>query len=123
MSAASGAGTRPVVGPVIETVGLGIRFGRNRRQRLSMREMLFQRRTSTPKGSFWALRDVSLSVQQGEAVGLVGANGQGKSTLLRLIAGVLLPDEGTVAVRGGVAPSSSRPAGSSATSRPATTSG
>jgi len=37
-------------------------------------------------------------------VGLVGANGEGKSTLLKLIAGVLLPDEGTVAVRDGVAP-------------------
>jgi len=55
-------------------------------------------------GKFWALRDVSFTVQPGEAVGLVGGNGQGKSTLLKLIAGVLLPDEGGVAVHGGVAP-------------------
>src|SRR4051812_17645865 len=66
--------------------------------------MLFTGRSTSPRGSFWALRDVSFEVRQGEAVGLVGANGQGKSTLLKLIAGVLLPDEGHVGVRGGVAP-------------------
>jgi ABC-2 type transport system ATP-binding protein len=90
--------------PVIEAKELGIRFLRNRRQRLSLREMLFTGQSSSPRGSFWALRDVSFQVREGEAVGLVGANGQGKSTLLKLIAGVLLPDEGDVRVRGGVAP-------------------
>jgi ABC-2 type transport system ATP-binding protein len=90
--------------PVIEANNLGIRFLRNRRQRLSVREILFKGESTAPRGSFWALRNVSFDVHQGEAVGLVGANGQGKSTLLKLIAGVLLPDEGTVAVRGGVAP-------------------
>jgi len=53
---------------------------------------------------FWALRNVSFQIQQGEAVGLVGGNGQGKSTLLKLIAGVLLPDAGKIRVAGGVAP-------------------
>ncbi len=53
---------------------------------------------------FWALRNISFQIQQGEAVGLVGGNGQGKSTLLKLIAGVLLPDAGRIQVRGGVAP-------------------
>jgi len=43
-------------------------------------------------------------VQQGESIGVVGRNGQGKSTLLRLVAKVLLPDEGSVKVKGGVAP-------------------
>lgn len=90
--------------PVIDVKGLGIEFLRNRRYRLSLREMLLQGRTTTPKGSFWALRDVTFDVRAGEAVGLVGANGQGKSTLLKLIAGVLVPDEGAVTVRGGVAP-------------------
>ena len=43
-------------------------------------------------------------MQPGEAIGVVGRNGQGKSTLLKLVAEVILPDEGTVAVHGGVAP-------------------
>ncbi len=66
--------------------------------------MLFQGKSTSPKGEFWAVKDVSFDVVPGEAVGLVGANGHGKSTLLKLIAGVLLPDEGSVDVRGGVAP-------------------
>ena len=82
--------------PVIEVDGLGIEFLRNRRYRLSLREMVFKGHSTSPRGTFWALRNVSFSVGPGEAVGLVGGNGQGKSTLLKLIAGVLLPDEGSV---------------------------
>lgn len=90
--------------PVIEARDLGIEFVRNRKRRLQLREMLFTGRTTTPPGTFWALRDVSFDIMPGEAVGLVGGNGCGKSTLLRLIAGVLLPDTGSVVVREGVAP-------------------
>ena len=50
---------------------------------------------------FWALRDVSLTVGRGEAVGLVGRNGSGKSTLLKLIAGIHRPTSGRVLVRAG----------------------
>jgi ABC-2 type transport system ATP-binding protein len=96
------------VAPVISAEGLGIRFERNRGRGNGRRlkDLLTGRapiRPATSK-SFWALRDVAFDVHQGEAVGLVGANGQGKSTLLKLIAGVLLPDEGSVRVGGGVAP-------------------
>jgi ABC-2 type transport system ATP-binding protein len=55
-------------------------------------------------GEFWALRGVSFEVRRGEAIGVVGRNGQGKSTLLKLVAQVMIADEGTVDVRGGVAP-------------------
>lgn len=89
---------------VIKVENLGIRFNRNRKRKFSIREMVLQNKNTTPKGSFWALRNVSFEIKKGEAVGLVGANGQGKSTLLRIIAGVLIPDEGTVSVVGGVAP-------------------
>jgi ABC-type polysaccharide/polyol phosphate transport system ATPase subunit len=53
---------------------------------------------------FWAVRDVSLTIGRGEAVGLVGRNGAGKSTLLRLVSGVLKPTLGSVKVQGRVTP-------------------
>jgi ABC-2 type transport system ATP-binding protein len=82
---------------------LGIRFRRNRRGRRSFKDLFSRRRRIRPN-EFWALRDVSIEVKPGEAIGVVGRNGQGKSTLLKLVAGVMLPDEGTVVVAGGVAP-------------------
>lgn len=58
----------------------------------------------TRKEDFWALRDVSLDVTAGERVGVIGRNGAGKSTMLRIVAGVTAPSTGSVTVRGRVAP-------------------
>ena len=53
---------------------------------------------------FRALNPVSFKVSRGEVVGLVGTNGSGKSTMLKCIAGVLEPSEGSITVRGNIAP-------------------
>ncbi|MDL2253604.1 ABC transporter ATP-binding protein [Ruminococcaceae bacterium OttesenSCG-928-I18] len=53
---------------------------------------------------FWALRDVSFTLHEGEALGVLGLNGSGKSTLLKTIAGVLEPSEGSVRTVGSIAP-------------------
>ena len=52
---------------------------------------------------FHALRDLSIDVEHGETVALLGLNGSGKSTLLKHISGVMLPDSGTVRTGGRVA--------------------
>ncbi|NHN54613.1 ABC transporter ATP-binding protein [Calidifontibacter sp. DB0510] len=90
--------------PVIEVDNLGIEFLRGRRRNLSLREIIFTGKSAHNRETFWALRNVSFTVGRGEAVGLVGGNGGGKSTLLKMIAGTLLPDEGQARVGEGVAP-------------------
>lgn len=67
-----------------------------------LREQLPFQRQNLHK-DFWALRDVSFSVERGEIVSLVGPNGCGKSTLLQIICGILQPTTGRVVSRGRIA--------------------
>lgn len=53
---------------------------------------------------FFALKNVSFSVKRGESVALIGINGSGKSTMLKIIAGVMYPTKGSVTVNGSIAP-------------------
>lgn len=99
-SAATGVTTPSV----IEVTDTGIRFKRNRRARRSFKDLFAGNSRRSRPGEFWALRDVNFTVTAGEAIGVVGRNGQGKSTLLKLVAQVILPDEGSVGVHSGVAP-------------------
>ncbi len=52
---------------------------------------------------FWALRDVNLSVERGEILGVIGPNGSGKSTLLQIVSGILQPTRGRVLTKGRIA--------------------
>ena len=53
---------------------------------------------------FWALNNISFSVDKGESCALIGANGSGKSTMLEIISGILTPTKGSVEVNGSIAP-------------------
>jgi ABC-2 type transport system ATP-binding protein len=97
-------GSAAAVRPVIEVKDAGIRFRRNRLSRRNFKDLFAGSERRTRADEFWALRHVSFTVAPGEAIGVVGRNGQGKSTLLKLVAEVMLPDDGTVEVREGVAP-------------------
>lgn len=93
--------TNHVTSPVISLDGIGVKFVRGRKRR-GLVEAIRNRGRNVD--DFWALRNVTFDVDAGEAIGVVGRNGQGKSTLLKVVAGVLLPDEGEVTVTQGVAP-------------------
>jgi ABC-type polysaccharide/polyol phosphate transport system ATPase subunit len=67
----------------------------------SFKEAFLRRRRGVYE-DFWALHDVSFQVEEGTTVGIIGSNGSGKSTTLKLIAHILYPDGGRIGVRGRV---------------------
>ena len=67
-----------------------------------LKEQLLGRFGKSYGRDFWALRDVSFDVRQGEALGVIGRNGSGKSTLVQIIAGTLTPSTGEIQVQGRV---------------------
>lgn len=60
--------------------------------------LVFKKKTFSQ--SYWALKDISFSVQKGTTLGILGQNGSGKSTLLKLLAGLMLPTEGEIRMHG-----------------------
>ncbi len=68
---------------------------------LIIKKLKFQ---SVSFDEFWALRNISFSVDKGESCALIGANGSGKSTMLKIISGILTPTKGSVEVNGSIAP-------------------
>ncbi len=53
---------------------------------------------------FWALKNIQVSLERGESLGIIGPNGSGKSTLLKLLARVMKPDRGSIQTYGSIAP-------------------
>jgi homopolymeric O-antigen transport system ATP-binding protein len=87
----------------IELRGVGKRYTRPLEQAMLIRSLLpFLRKKSALET--WALRDVDFRVDEGETIGVLGRNGAGKTTMLRLLAGVAQPTEGHVRVVGRIAP-------------------
>ena len=90
---------------VIELKNVGIKFNLSQEKVDSLKEYVIKLlKKELMYNEFWALKDVSFSIQKGDRVGVLGLNGAGKSTLLKIISGVYKPSEGTVTHKGVIAP-------------------
>jgi len=87
--------------PVVRVSHLSKRFRLFHERNQSLKQSLLQRKRSSYE-DFWALRNISFDVLQGETFGIIGHNGSGKSTLLKCLTSILQPDEGSVSVNGSI---------------------
>jgi ABC-type polysaccharide/polyol phosphate transport system ATPase subunit len=90
--------------PLIELRHVARRFTKKLDRGRSFQDLFVRllRRPRSSRDEFWPLRDLTLTVNQGDCIGVIGPNGSGKSTLLKLITGILPPTRGDVVVRGRV---------------------
>lgn len=90
---------------IIEIQDVSMRFRLANDRILSLKELI----TAALRGKlsyheFWALKNVSFSVDRGEVIGIIGRNGSGKSTLLKIISGIMKPTTGSAASFGNIVP-------------------
>lgn len=94
-----------MAGPAVEVKNVSILFNLNKEKVDNIKEYFVKLVTRKLMFTeFWALKDISFTVEKGERLGILGFNGAGKSTLLKTVAGVLKPTKGTVKVQGIIAP-------------------
>ncbi|MDR1961291.1 MAG: ABC transporter ATP-binding protein [Gracilibacteraceae bacterium] len=90
---------------IIEAQDVSVKYIMGDFKEMGLKEYLIKR----VKGDMifkelWALRDVSFHVERGDLLGIIGSNGSGKSTILKVLAGIMPPTKGDIRVNGRVAP-------------------
>ena len=94
-----------ITDPIIEATDVTMRFNLAKEKTDSIKEYLLKMLSGKLHfNEFFALKNISFQINRGDAVALIGKNGSGKSTMLKILAGVMCPTQGQVAVRGTVAP-------------------
>ncbi len=86
----------------VEIQDLGIKFNLDKKRDRTLQRLLLNPFRREKREEFWAIRNVSLTLRDGDVLGIVGPNGAGKSTLLRSITGIYQADEGFIHTEGRV---------------------
>lgn len=90
---------------IIELRDVSMRFNMSKERVDSIKEYLIKlAKRQLQFEEFYALKNINLSIKPGEVVGIVGLNGSGKSTMLKVISGILKPSAGTARVNGSISP-------------------
>ena len=89
---------------ILEVNGVSIRYKIGDFREIGLKDYVIKKlKHDYHVREFWADKDVTFSLEQGDMLGIIGSNGAGKSTLLKAIAGIMTPTEGTVRSTGNVA--------------------
>lgn len=93
---------------MIEVQNVSMRFNLGIEKGFSLKQgfvdFFKRKKDKKKKNEFWALKDVDYKIKKGEVVGFIGSNGAGKSTMLKVVAGVMKPTKGHVKVYGNICP-------------------
>lgn len=90
---------------MIEVSDVSMRFRMTDNRATSMKEFVTRKlRGDIKTKEFWALNNISFEVYKGEVLGIIGRNGSGKSTILKIISGIMKPTKGFVYARGNIVP-------------------
>lgn len=93
------------MGAAIKVDGVSILFNLSSEKIDSIKEYFIKTvRRELHYQEFWALKNISFTLEKGESLGIIGLNGSGKSTLLKVISGILKPTKGSVVTVGSIAP-------------------
>ncbi|HEX21443.1 MAG TPA: ABC transporter ATP-binding protein, partial [Actinobacteria bacterium] len=96
-----GRANKNVKGTAVTAQGIWKEFRVYHEKNQSIKEIFIKRKRAEYE-TFWALKDVSFAVKQGITFGLIGENGSGKSTMLKILAKILRANQGTVEIKGKV---------------------
>lgn len=90
---------------VVKVENVGMKFNLNQEKVDNLKEYVIKLLKRELKyNEFWALKDISFEIKEGDRLGILGLNGAGKSTLLKVVSGVLKPTEGKVTTKGKIVP-------------------
>ncbi len=91
--------------PIVTLEGISLKFDMESNRATSLKEFFVRwLRRDFRHEEFWALQDISFALEQGDVLGIIGHNGAGKSTMLKVVSGIMKPTKGIITTQGMIVP-------------------